>query len=84
VNPQTGQQRVMGSDTGGEMHALLFGGNGKYLITAGDGIPIQIYDSKSMAPLQTIAIQPARLAVSQDGQFLAVVRLQNVTLWKLE
>jgi hypothetical protein len=84
VNPQTGQQRVLGSDTGGGMHALVFGGNGKYLMTAGDGIPIQIYDSRSMALLQSIAIQPARLAVSRDGRLLAVVRLQNVTLWKLE
>ena len=84
VNLDTGQQRVVGSDTGGGMHALVFAGNGKYLITAGDGIPIQIYDSKSMALLQSIPIQPARLAVSRDGQFLAVVRLQNVTLWKLQ
>ncbi len=84
VNPETGQQRVLGSDTGGGMHSLVFGGNGKYLVTAGDGIPIQIYDSKNMALLQSIATQPARLAVSRDGQYLAVVRLQTVTIWKIE
>jgi hypothetical protein len=84
VNPEAGQQRVLGSDTGGGMHALVFGAKGKYLTTAGDGIPIQIYDSKSMALLQSIPIQPARLAVSRDGQFLAVVRLSNVTIWKIE
>jgi WD40 repeat protein len=84
VNPETGQQRVLRSDTGGGMHALVFGANGKYLITAGDGIPIQIYDSKSLALLQSIPIQPARLAVSRDGQFLAVVRSSNVMIWKIE
>jgi WD40 repeat protein len=84
VNPETGQQHTLGSDTGGGMHSLVFGGNGKYLITAGDGIPIQIYDSKDMTLLQSIPVQPARLAVSRDGQFLAVARLQNVTVWKIE
>jgi Tol biopolymer transport system component len=38
VNPETGQQRVLGSDAGGGMKSLVFGGKGKYLITAGDGI----------------------------------------------
>jgi WD40 repeat protein len=84
VNPETGEQRTLGSDTGGGMHSLVFAGNGKYLITAGDGIPIQIYDSKSMTLLQSIPIQPARLAVSRYGQFLAVARLQTVTVWKIE
>ena len=75
---------MLGSDTGGEMKALVFGGNGKYLITAGERMPVGIHDSKSMALLQNIPTQFAKLAVSRDGQYLAVAGLRDVTLWQLQ
>jgi WD40 repeat protein len=65
--------------------ALRYSQNGKYLIEAGIGETVRIWDGQHRQLLQEIRTKNGyALAVSKDSAFLAIGDGRKVTIWKLQ
>jgi WD40 repeat protein len=84
LDASSGQKTALESNAAAGVKSPVFAGNGKYLIEGGEHLPVTIWNSMHTTKLQEIPIQPARLAVSRDGRYLAVVRLSKISVWQLD
>ena len=83
LDASNGQKTDLESNAAAGVQSLVFAANGKYLIEGGEHLPVTIWNSMHTTKLQEIPIQPARLAVSRDGRYLAVARLSKVSVWQI-
>lgn len=84
LDPSSGIKTGLESNVAVGVQSLVFAAHGKYLIEGGEHLPVTIWNSAHTVKLQEIPIQPARLAVSKDGRYLAVVRLTKISVWQLD
>jgi WD40 repeat protein len=63
--------------------ALLYSGDGRYLIEAGPDRAVQIWDAAHQRLLQRIALDARAAAISADSRWLAIAADDALTVWKL-
>ncbi|HMD59357.1 MAG TPA: hypothetical protein VKG66_06185 [Steroidobacteraceae bacterium] len=65
------------------INALLYSGDGRYLIEAGPDRTVQIWDAAHLRVLQRIALDARAAAISADSRFLAIASGDALTVWQL-
>jgi WD40 repeat protein len=63
--------------------ALLYSGDGRYLIEAGPDRTVQIWDAAHQRLLQRIGLDAKAAAISADSRFLAIASGDALTVWQL-
>jgi WD40 repeat protein len=63
--------------------ALLYSGDGRYLIEAGPDRTVQIWDAAHQRLLQRIALDARAAAISADSRHLAIAAGDALTVWQL-
>jgi WD40 repeat protein len=81
---RTGEQVVAEQATNATVHGLRYTKDGKYLIEAGVGTTIKIWDGQHRELLQEIKGDAGSLAVSRDGRYLAMGGDRKILVWELK
>jgi WD40 repeat protein len=63
--------------------ALLYSGDGRYLIEAGPDHTVQIWDAAHQRLLQRIGLDARAAAISADSRLLAIAAGDALTVWRL-
>jgi len=72
------------SSINSHIEGLNFTVDGKYLVEGGLKQSIRIWDAAQSELLQTIAIDPNAMTVSNDGGLLAIAEADHVEVWKFQ
>ncbi|HMD59198.1 MAG TPA: hypothetical protein VKG66_05375, partial [Steroidobacteraceae bacterium] len=65
------------------INALLYSGDGRFLIEAGPDRTVQIWDAAHQRLLQRIALDARAAAISADSRWLAIAAGDALTIWQL-
>ena len=85
--PDTGMRRVLWTNPGGVIRSVAWSGDGRVLAAGGLGGTVYLHDLEedvALAPLETGRDITSALALSEDGDLLALGAATDVVLYELE